>query len=194
MTDPDPVDRTPARSSPPQRETEKGSSLLVSGGLALLALYVFVSSFFIPAPEGWQTAPGMLPMFLGGTLLIMAIIISVDAIQAGAWASLKKSLSRGRDTTMNEQPVWRMALAAGIVAVFYFGLLRFLYFEVAAFLFLLAMTHIFWTDSKFWHRLLVAVLLPFVISICFHGIFGIPLPGESNIVQDAMFWWKQKGS
>lgn len=194
MTEPDSPDEDPPQGEPRGQQTENGSSLLVSGGLALFSAYVFVSSFFIPAPEGWQTAPGMLPMFLGGTLLIMALIISSDAIRNGAWTSLKESFSRQRSQGASERPIWRMVLAASLVATFYFGLLQFLYFEVAAFLFLFAMMQAFWTGSKFWHRLLTAALLPLAISTCFQGFFGIPLPGESSIVQDVLFWWKQKGS
>ncbi len=181
------------KEQPEESQREKGSSLLVSGGLMLISGFVFVSSFFIPAPEGWQTAPGMLPMLLGGSLFIMASVISWEAIKNGAWISLKQGF-RGIGESDPNTPLWRVVVAILVVGIFYFVLLRFLLFEIAAFLFLMTMLQIFWTESKFWHRLLASLLIPFTITVSFHGIFGIPMPGESNIVQEVLFWWKQKGS
>lgn len=181
------------QNQPEKQQKEKGSSLLVSGGLMLLSAFVFISSFFIPAPEGWQTAPGMLPMLLGGSLFVMATAISWEAINNGAWISLKESFKGNHQSDPNT-PLWRVVVAICVVGVFYFVLLQFLLFEFAAFLFLLTMLQIYWAESKFWHRLLVSLLMPFIITLSFNGIFGIPMPGDSNVVQELIFWWKQKGN
>jgi len=156
-------------------------------GLALLLLsgYVFVTSFYIPVPERWATAPGMLPMFLGGSLFIMAAVITIDAVRRGAFKSLKAA---GRQSGKpSEAPIIRTVLAICGIAVFYFGLLRYLYFEIAAALFLLYMTQMFWKESTLTQRVLISIGLPFVITGAFRGVFGIPVPGESNIVETIIY-------
>ena len=177
--------------SPPVKR-EKGSSLLVSGALVLISAYVFIASFSIPAPEGWQTAPGMLPMLLGGSLCFMAILISIEAIQNGAWISLKEMITRSGPKEESETPLWRGFSAAAMIGIFFFFLVPHLHFEIAAAIFIFAMTTVFWTGSSIVRRLLLAVLLPFFITISFHGFFGIPMPGETNFVQEVLFHWKRQ--
>jgi hypothetical protein len=180
MNDRDP----PQESQSEQREESTG--FLVGLGLLLISGYFFITSFFIPHPEGWQTAPGMLPMFLGGTLMIMAVIITVDTVRRGA---IKNLFGGGKkaDKSESENSLRRAFLAIIGVAVFYFGLLQFLPFEIAAFVFLAGMAQLFWDDSSLTKRLIVSAVVPFVITGSFQGIFGIPLPGESNLVQEIMF-------
>ena len=40
----------------------------------------------------------------------------------------------------------------------------------------------------------IAVILPFLISGAFQGGFGIPLPGDSNIVQELLYWLRHRGA
>jgi len=160
-------------------------------GIGLLALsgYFFVSGWFVPRPEGWLTAPAMLPLLLGGSLFVMAGLITLDTIKQGAFRAL---LDVGDDTT-DGRPLWRIVFAIAAVGVFYFGLLRFLHFEIATAIFLFAMMRVYWSDGSFRARLAIAVALPFLISASFQGGFGIPLPGDSNLMQEFLYWLRHRG-
>lgn len=171
------------RSRSEAREARNGFLM----GVLLLALsgYVFVSSWFIPRPEGWLTAPAMLPLLLGGSLFVMAALISLDAIKQGALRALFDI--RGGDAT-DERPAWRIVFAMAAIGVYFFGLLPFLHFEIATAIFLLAMMRAYWPEGSLRARLAIAVVLPFVISGSFQGAFGIPLPGDSNLMQEFQYW------
>jgi hypothetical protein len=135
------------------------------------------------------TAPALLPLFLSGGLFIMAAIITLGTLRDGALHGLfdiSRSASDGR-------PLWRTLFAMAATGVFFFGLLRFLPFEVAAFFFLLPMMHMYCPQVKFPVRLAAAVALPFILSGMFEGIFGTPMPGHGNLMQDFLYWLHHYG-
>jgi len=158
-------------------------------GVCLLALsgYVFVSGWSIPRPEGWLTAPAMLPLLLGGSLFVMAALITLDTIKQGALRALFDFGGRAAAGGDN-RPLWRTVFAMVMVGFFYFVLIPFLQFEIAVFLFLLGMMQVYWPEARFRTRLALAAGLPFIISGTFQGGFGIPLPGDGNLVQDFLYW------
>lgn len=174
-----------AKSGPKEREARNG--FLMGVGLLALSGYIFVSGWFIPRPEGWLTAPAMLPLLLGGSLFVMAAFITLDTIKQGA---LRALFDFGWEdaASVDGRPLWRTIFAMAMVGVFYFVLIPFLYFEIAVFLFLLGMMQVYWPEARFRTRLALAVALPFIISGTFQGVFGIPLPGDGNLVQDFLYW------
>jgi hypothetical protein len=177
------------KSRPGEREARNG--FLTGIALLVLSGYFFVTGWFVPRPEGWLTAPAMLPLFLGGTLFIMAAVITLDTIKQGAFRAL---FDVGPGDATDGRPLWRIVFAVAAVAIFYFGLLRFLYFEIATAIFLFAMMQVYWREGSFGARLAIAVILPFLISGAFQGGFGIPLPGDSNIVQELLYWLRHRGA
>jgi len=176
------------KSRPEEREARNG--FLMGIGLLALSGYFFVSGWFVPRPEGWLTAPAMLPLLLGGSLFVMAGLITLDTIKQGAFRAL---FEIGHGDATDGRPLWRILFAIVAVGVFYFGLLRFLHFEIAAAIFLFAMMQAFWPEGSFRVRLAIAVALPFVISAAFQGGFGIPLPGDSNLMQEFLYWLRHRG-
>ncbi len=181
-------ERDPIKESQSEQK-EESTGFLVGLGLLLISGFFFITSFSSPHPEGWQTAPGMLPMFLGGSLFIMAAIITIDTVRRGALRNLFGSAGT-RTEDQSEYSMRGVIIAIAIVAAFYFGLLQFLPFEAAAVIFLAVMTQVFWKESSLKQRFLISLIVPFAISICFQGVFGIPLPGDQSIVQIVMFWLK----
>lgn len=171
-------------------EREARNGFLV--GIALLALsgYVLVSGWFIPRPEGWLTAPALLPLFLAGGLFIMSGIITLDTVRQGA---LRALFDIGGGSATDGRPLWRTLFAMVAIGIFFFVLLRFLKFEVAAFIFLLAMMRVYWPEGNFFMRLVVALVIPFILSGTFEGVFGTPLPGHGNFMQDFMYWLRHHG-
>ena len=71
----------------------------------------------IRVPEGWQTAPGMLPIILGVSLFIMSGLLLVKAIRAGA---LRVSFSH----ELGESSLTRAGIALLLVGIYYFVLLN----------------------------------------------------------------------
>lgn len=162
--------------------SEGPTSVLIAVGLLALSAYFTVAGFEIRVPEGWQTAPGMLPIILGITLFIMAGLLLAKAIRAGA---LRVRLHEEVD----DSGLKRAGTALLLVGIYYFGLLAFLPFEVASTLFLLAMFWFFWPASSWTPRIATAVGLPILITLAFQGGFELPLPGEGNLVLLAQYLW-----
>jgi len=64
------------------RNKEVGE-FLVALALLLLSAFFAYHSLIMERPEGWGTAPGLLPLFLGSTLCIMSAVILISSIRRG---------------------------------------------------------------------------------------------------------------
>lgn len=169
------------------QETERPSSegptsVLIAVGLLVLSAYFAIGGLEIRIPEGWQTAPGMLPIILGVSLFVMASMLLVKALRSGA-------LRVRMHDELSESSLKRAGTAVLLVGVFFFGLLAFLPFELASTIFLLAMYWAFWPSGSWMPRVATAVGLPILITLCFQGGFGLPLPGQGNLILLAQYLW-----
>jgi len=164
--------RLKAESAPP---AEGPTSVVVAVGLLALSAYFTIGGLALPDPDGWQTAPGMLPILLGGSLFAMSAVLLVKAIRNGA---LRASLTE----ESGDSHLMRAVLAFVTIGVFYFGLLAYLPFEVAAALFLFVMLWLFWPEGKLWIRATAAIGMPILLTLAFAGIFELPMPGQGNLV------------
>ena len=164
------------------KPSEGPTSVLIAVGLLALSAYFAVAGFDIRIPEGWQTAPGMLPIILGISLFIMAGLLLVKALRAGAWRV--RFVDEMGESSMN-----RAGIGLLLVGVYYFGLLAYLPFEVASSLFLLGMFWVFWPAGRWAARIATAIGLPILITLCFAGGFGLPLPGEGNLILLVQYLW-----
>ncbi len=162
--------------------SEGPTSVLIAVGLLVISAYFVVAGFEIRVPEGWQTAPGMLPIILGVTLFIMAGLLLAKALRDGAWR-----INIHDEAT--ESSLKRAGTAILIVGIYYFGLLAFLPFEVASSLFLLAMFRVYWPEGRWTPRIATAIGLPILITLAFQGGFQLPLPGQGNLVLLAQYLW-----
>lgn len=180
MADQKTEDGAPQQASAPPAEGP--TSVLIAVGLLVVSLAFAIGGLRVPQPEGWHTAPGMLPVVLGFSLFAMALVLLIKALRAGA---LRVSLAaEGGDSSLA-----RVARALLIIGVFYFGLLAFLPFEVAAALFLLAMLWQYWPQGPLWGKLAIAAGIPVLVTLSFQGMFSIPLPGQGNLVLLAQYIW-----
>lgn len=159
-------------STPP---AEGPTSVLVAVGLLIISAYFAIGGLALPDPDGWQTAPGMLPVLLGGSLFIMAAALFVKAIRGGA---LGVSLAQ----EFGDSSIARVSLAFVSIGIFYFGLLALLPFEAAAAIFLFVMLWLFWPEGTLLVRCAIAIGTPLFITLCFAAGFGLPLPGQGNLV------------
>ena len=174
--------RLRAESAPP---AEGPTSVLVAVGLLVVSAYFTIGGLALPDPEGWQTAPGMLPVLLGSSLFVMSAVLLVKAVRSGA---LKVSLS----AEFGDSHLSRAVLAFIFIGVFYFGLLSYLPFEVSAALFLFAMLWLFWPEGKMWIRTTVAIGMPILLTLAFAGVFQLPLPGQGNLMLAAQYFMAER--
>lgn len=170
--------------SKPSRNKEVGEFLMALAILLLSAFFAY-NSLIMERPEGWGTAPGLLPLFLGSTLFIMSGIILLGSIRRGGLRLLLAAGGKGEGAGFSRfiRANWRPLVVIAAVAVFYFGLLRFLPFEISTIAFFIFMTGLYWTDANWKKRLAVSIAVPLVISVIFQAGFGIPLPGEGNLIE-----------
>jgi Tripartite tricarboxylate transporter TctB family len=169
--------RLRAESAPP---AEGPTSVLIAVTLLILSGYFAIGGLALPQPEGWQTAPAMLPVLLGVSLFVMSAVLLVKAVWVGA---LRGSLT----AELGDSSLARVATAFVFIGIFYFGLLSILPFEAAAAIFLFAMFWVFWPEGKLFVRLAIAVALPIFITLCFAVGFGLPLPGQGNLASAAQY-------
>ncbi|HZD89770.1 MAG TPA: tripartite tricarboxylate transporter TctB family protein [Pseudolabrys sp.] len=170
--------RLQAESAPP---SEGPTSVLAAFCLLGVSAYFAIGGYSLPDANGWQTAPGMLPVILGASLFIMSAILLVKALRAGA---LRVSLEH----EAGESHLGRAALAVACIGFFYFVLLAYLPFEVAAALFLFGMFWLFWPEGKLAVRLAISICLPVMLTLAFAGAFGLPMPGQGNLVLGVQYY------
>ena len=105
--------------------SEGPTSVLIAVGLLAVSAYFAVGGLEIRIPEGWQTAPGMLPVILGVSLFVMSSLLLVKAIRAGA-------LRVRMVDEAAESSLQRAGITVVLVGIYYFVLLAFLPFEIAS--------------------------------------------------------------
>lgn len=157
--------------------------------LALVAVGGIIHSLNLETPAGWHTAPGLFPLSLSTLLLAMALTLIGSGVRAGG---LGKLLQRMSNNLFSGVAAWfgshRRTLAAmTMVAAFYFGLLAFLWFEVASTAFLFAMACFFWAGSTLGQRLALAAVTPFVFVLAFQVGFDLGLPGNGTLTELILF-------
>lgn len=169
-------------SGEPDRKRSEGAELLMSSAIFLISAFFLYYSVLMERPgEGWGTAPGLLPGILSASLCLMCGSVMLSSIRRGGLSALADWRGGGLKDFLRRS--WRLLVAMLAVAVLYFGLLRVVPFEVAAILFLLFMTRVYWSDASPTKRIAVSVIVPLVIALIFQAGFGVPLPGEGNIVE-----------
>lgn len=169
--------------------TSAGADFLTAA--ALIAVFVVAAYFSVQMerPRGWLSAPGLLPLLLSGMLIVMFSVIAGRAVRRGALEEI------GRITRPHSLGGWfreerrrRVILAAGVIALYYFGLLGFLPFEAATVLFFLIIFSIFWAGASWARRLVVSIGLTVAFAAGFRGFFRIILPGQGDLLGAFLFW------
>lgn len=157
--------------------------------LLLLSLGGMFYSICLERPAGWSTAPGLLPFIISALLCALAITMIVGSLRGKGRSSMfKRPRTDGILAAAKMFSTFRPTLTVmAIVAVFFFGLLEFLWFEIAAFGFLYAMTHMFWPGSTRLHRLAFASVTPLAFVLVFQLLFDFSLPGAGTLTEFALF-------
>jgi len=160
--------------------------LISAFALIVLSIVVMIAAFMLPAPGGVLTAPGLLPFLTAASLLIMALMLGLTALQrraAGDEADAEEARNPAED---------KAALILAVSVAVYIGALHFLAFQyhtqiagihytISAFepvtiIALVAIVQASW-KGPIWITTLVSICWTLMLSVVFQKLFLIPLPG-----------------
>ncbi|GJL83659.1 MAG: hypothetical protein DHS20C01_32930 [marine bacterium B5-7] len=146
-------------------------------------------SLVMERPGGWGTAPGLMPLILSIALFLLAVTICFSTIKGRIQPAKQTSQVGSIAQTLNDthQHFGQAIKAACVTGLFYFVLLDLMPFEVAAILFYLAMTYLFWSSASLVRRLMVSIILPLVITIVFQVVLHMPLPGSGSLLEHFIY-------
>lgn len=165
------------------------ADFLVAVVLIFLCVAAAYLSLQMERPRGWLSAPGLLPFLLSTMLVAMFGAIASKAIRRGALTELARSMRSSRwSETLTDERRLRVFLAAGIIAVYYFLLLRFLPFEISTMVFFLLVFAVFWESASWIRRIITGATLTIAVTAGFRGFFGIILPGQGDLLGTALYW------
>ncbi|MCG8485414.1 MAG: tripartite tricarboxylate transporter TctB family protein [Clostridia bacterium] len=149
--------------------------------LLLLSIFAIVESMRMPTYshlEGVYAAPGLVPLLLGITLLLMAIAILVPALRAGGWQQLKSSISK-RNNKETSDSTKRMRLTVLYIGTYVFLLLGKLPYTISTSVFIFVYIYSFHKgerNKRIIKALIISVISTAIIFILFTRIFMIRLP------------------
>lgn len=141
-------------------------------------------------PGGWRTAPGLVPLFAGVSLMAMALVLGFTA-----WQRRGQVMPTAKPDTDTDAGVagdgMRTAMLVGVLFIYLlamdsitFGLRGYVggvflvvgAFEITTVLCLCAMMKLFW-NGPLWIIAFVSVGWTAFLSVTFRNIFQISLPG-----------------
>jgi hypothetical protein len=159
--------------------------LTAAAVIAAIAVFLAIESLRLPEPGGVIfTAPGLLPFLTSASLLIMAALLGLSALQR------RRTLPRVLDRFEMPTDALRSLTLGGIVALYVLALqvtpfstsfnLGPLHFVIGAFepvsvVFLTGLLRIYWR-APLWKCLVIIVLWIAFLSIVFRMLFQVPLP------------------
>lgn len=163
-----------------QKDSMAGIDFVSSLVLLAFSLGVVLWSFKMPRPGGWPSAPGLLPIFLGAVIFLMSLSMLISSIRkrgASIWVSRWKSFSLRQSTSsIKAQRIFWITFS---MAIYIFGMLGRMPFELASFIYLSLNLFFFWRKGKRWKIILVSLLIPLAMGVVFKGLFAVLLPGGS---------------
>ncbi|WP_127143046.1 tripartite tricarboxylate transporter TctB family protein [Pelagibacterium montanilacus] len=156
--------------------------------LIVLAGWYTLTALGFRTPGGWHTAPGLVPIAIGVTMILMAVGLGVTA-----WRRRGRVYAPGSDPDAAEESIAdpkRTAMLAGIIMIYLLSM-QFMsmelittiagryvivgIFEVATIICLAVLMKIFW-GGRLWIATAVAVGWTVFLSVIFRNVFFISLP------------------
>jgi hypothetical protein len=161
---------------------ESVGDLLVGLVLVALSVFVIIHAVSMPRPRGWHSAPGLLPLSLGLTLLGMSVALLVLAVREGGMSQLIPRVRISYGVKQDRMSTWSRAVGIlGGIGIYIYVLLRWLPFEVATFLYLLIVLGALWRRDPL-RVALVAAGVAVVLSLLFGKILRTLLPGTGTLL------------
>lgn len=151
--------------------------------LLAFGLYVFWEGVFgMPLPtlswDVWYTAPGVFPAFLGGMLVITSIMLGGKAIVRLRGQKLFNA--KRFEELLKSKTAVRCYVAIGFLVIYIYGLLGFLPYIIATFVYLSANMLFFDKKQQTVKRIIFHLVTAFVaataVAYIFENLAKIPLP------------------
>jgi len=121
----------------------------------------------------------------------MSLSMLVSSIRNGGasrWLTKWKSLSLRQSTSSIKAK--RAFGITFLIALYIFGMLGRMPFELASFIYLSFTLYFFWRKGGWGKIILVSILIPLAMGVIFKGVFAVLLPGGS--VLDWLSYLKSK--
>ena len=173
----------------PEGKLAVRKNLIGAAMTGLLAILTMIFSLRLAIPGSIYTAPGLLPFIVGFTLFLMALILGIQAIRAGALTKSDVFCADSPITGWSEEDKRRLMLAA-LIAI-YVLLVAFVNFnwripgapfefeissyEVISVIMVTWILYLFW-KAPIMHCLTITVVVVELLAIIFRYGFGILMP------------------
>lgn len=149
--------------------------------LLAVSLFFLIGGLMMPveemtgSAERWFTAPGIFPIFVGGVLTLLSLILLARSIiKTGKIDS--NDLSKARNY-LKSKHFQRFAFALGLLTIYIVVMIGRVHYAIATFIYLLATMLVFRRKGfKFWKMLIIAILFTLAVTYGFGNLAMIPLP------------------
>ncbi|MDI7258564.1 MAG: tripartite tricarboxylate transporter TctB family protein [Thermodesulfobacteriota bacterium] len=169
----------PTQQRPDPKEENMAVTDFLSGIFLMgFSLVIILWALKMPRFSGWSSAPGLLPLLLCTSTFFMSLSLLITSIRMQGHKKFMmriRAFSFGR--LIGETKTRRSLGIIFLTAIYIFILLHRMPFELASFLYLFATFSIFWKKGGWLKIVLISLLLPFVTSVLFRGLFVVFLPG-----------------
>ncbi|MBI5968091.1 MAG: tripartite tricarboxylate transporter TctB family protein [Deltaproteobacteria bacterium] len=163
-----------------EKNSMAGIDFVSSIVLIAFSLGIILWSLKMPRPGGWSSAPGLLPLFLGACILFMSLSILISSIKNKGFERLiTKCQGFSFSQTMSDTKKKRLLGITLLIALYIFGLLGRMPFELASFIYLVSTLYFFWRKGGRKKIILLSILIPLGMGALFKIIFAVIMPGGS---------------
>jgi hypothetical protein len=163
-----------------ERDGMAGTDFLSAILLMGFSVGIVIWSLKMPRFAGWSSAPGLLPLLLSISTFFMSLGLLISSIKNQGHQKLRMKYRALSLRPFISEPKTKRSL--GIIfltALYVFVLLDRIPFELSGFIYLMVTLTIFWRKGGWFKIILLSLLVPFVTSGIFRGLFVIFLPGGS---------------
>jgi len=167
----------------------RGADLITSALFFLLAVWIIAEAFTMPLKDSyagvdsvWYVSPALMPLIIGGAMMLLSIAIFVHAMRNGGLESLK-SIWAGRDKSglLSDKNIRYASVLVPLVSLVYMNLTRIDFF-LSIVLYLEFTITVFYIDDLaimrktfyvyFAEMLLILILAVFKIDKALMGLFN----------------------
>lgn len=159
------------------KEQKKAVGDFIVGLILLIGgIYVMVTSLNMKVFKNFTDAPGFFPLFLGGVLTLLGIILALQSYKKGALPIMKDIFSReGLKSFFKDDRTVRTVILVVIMIIYIYILIGRMHFAIATMLYLVS-TMLFLRSTNWWKAIIISAISTLIICLVFQYGFRIPLP------------------
>lgn len=149
------------------------SSIVMCG----ISVYVLIESYKIYVRSGkiLYLSPGLIPLMLGGFLLILSAVLLAVSLKEGGAAARAAEVKLWWRVMIKDKNSMRMLIGLVLMGLYTFVMLGMLPFWLATFLFMLLLMY-FLEAGSIIKIVIISVLVTGLVIFLFQVCFRVPLP------------------